>query len=219
MFIPTPVITIRCDNNAAKVLATGEGSWTANKVARVKEQVELLKTVVVEFCGTKDQHADSLTKFLRGGPEQQRAQEHLSLEEIEPEPEDELEPDNNVQKYVACRAHCVQDRDTPTDADMITSRDFKLGFKSFSVAIFSQTNALLNRTCSGVKFCLKRAMVKFYLTERGNGSLPGLHELHKEFSLAAQSELLAKFPPRLDYATDSKRTNGRSRSLSYSLLN
>ena len=40
MFIPTPMVTIRCDNNAAKVLATGEGSWktksTANKVARVK---------------------------------------------------------------------------------------------------------------------------------------------------------------------------------------
>ena len=57
MFIPTPVITIRCDSSAAKVLATGEGSWktksTANKVARVKEQVELLKTVEVEFCGTK----------------------------------------------------------------------------------------------------------------------------------------------------------------------
>ena len=73
MFIPTPVVTIRCDNNAAKVLATGEGSWktksTANKVARVKEQVELLKTVEVESCGTKDQHADSLTKFLRGRAE------------------------------------------------------------------------------------------------------------------------------------------------------
>ena len=38
-------------------------------------------------------------------------------------------------------------------------------------------------------------MVKFYLTERDNGSLPSMQELHKEFSLAAQSELLAKFPP------------------------
>ena len=148
MFIPTPVITIRCDNNAAKVLATGEGSWktksTANKVARVKEQVELLKTVVVEFCGTKDQHADSLTKFLRGGPEQQRALEHLCLEEIEPEPEpepeDKLEPDTNVQKYVVCRAHCVQDRDTPTDAETVTSTVSKIGFKPFSAAIFLKLN-------------------------------------------------------------------------------
>ena len=57
MFIPTPVVVIRCDNSAAKVLATGEGSWktksTANKVARVKEQVELLKMVDVELCGTR----------------------------------------------------------------------------------------------------------------------------------------------------------------------
>ena len=90
----------------------------------------------VEFCGTKDQHADSLTKFLRGGPGQKRAQDHLSLEEIQPEHEDELEPDRSIQKYIACRAHCVQDRDTPTDADTTTSStNFKLGFKSFSVAI------------------------------------------------------------------------------------
>ena len=186
MFIPTPVVMIRCDHSAAKVLATGEGSWktksTANKVARVKEQVELLKTVEVEFCGTKDQHADSLTKFLRGGPEQKRAQGHLSLEETEPEHEDEVEPDRSIQKYIACRAHCVQDRDTPTDADMTTSRTtFKTGFKSFSVAIFSQTSALLNRTSSSVKFCLRRAMVKFYLTERDNGTLQVCRSYRRNF--------------------------------------
>ena len=80
-------------------------------------------------CVEQDQHADSLTKFLRGGPEQKRAQGHLSLEEIEPEPDDEVEPDHSIQKYIACRAHCVQDRDTFTDADMTTScRLLKIGF-------------------------------------------------------------------------------------------
>ena len=73
----------------------------------MKEQVELLKTVEVEFCGTKDQHADSLTKFLRGKPEQQRALQHLSLEEVEPEPEDELEPEVKVDKYVVCRVRAI----------------------------------------------------------------------------------------------------------------
>ena len=38
-------------------------------------------------------------------------------------------------------------------------------------------------------------MVKFYLTQRGNGSYPSMQEIQNEFSLAAQSELLAKFPP------------------------
>ena len=40
--IPTPVVELRCDNNAARVFTTGDGSWrtksTANKVARVKEK-------------------------------------------------------------------------------------------------------------------------------------------------------------------------------------
>ena len=80
--------------------------------------MEVLKTVVVEFCGTKDQHADSLAKFLRGGPEQQRALEHLCLKEIEPESEDGLEPEIKVEKYVVCRAH----------AETFTSTDFKSGF-------------------------------------------------------------------------------------------
>ena len=67
---PTPVVELICDSGAADVLARGGGSWktksTANKLARVKEQVELLKTVQVGSVGTKDQHADSLTKFLKG---------------------------------------------------------------------------------------------------------------------------------------------------------
>ena len=77
---------LRCDNTAAIVLATGEGSWrtksAANKVNAVREKVEagLLK---VTYVGTKDQCADSLTKFLRGGPDQIKAREHLSLVSLE----------------------------------------------------------------------------------------------------------------------------------------
>ena len=75
------------------------------------------------------------------------------MEEIEPAQGVELEPVRSIQKYIACRAHCVQDRDTPADADMMTSRTIlKIGFKSFSVAIFSQTNALLNRMSLNLKF-------------------------------------------------------------------
>ena len=33
--------------------------------------------------GTEDQCADSLTKFLRGGPDQSKAREHLSLVSLE----------------------------------------------------------------------------------------------------------------------------------------
>jgi len=42
--LPAPTIELRCDNTAAIVLATGEGSWrtksAANKVYAVKEKVE-----------------------------------------------------------------------------------------------------------------------------------------------------------------------------------
>ena len=66
---PTPVIELRCDNIAAIVLATGEGSWrtkaAANKVNAVREKVEA-GSIKVSYVGTKQQCADSLTKFLRG---------------------------------------------------------------------------------------------------------------------------------------------------------
>ena len=80
--LPTPSVEIRCDNRAAIILATGEGSWrtksAANKVHSIREKVEkgMLK---ISFVGTKDQCADSLTKFLKGGPDQNKAREHLSL--------------------------------------------------------------------------------------------------------------------------------------------
>ena len=77
---------LRCDNTAAIVLATGEGSWrtksAANKVNAVREKVEA-GSLKVTYVGTKDQCADSLTKFLRGGPDQIKAREHLSLVSLE----------------------------------------------------------------------------------------------------------------------------------------
>ena len=77
---------LRCDNTAAIVLATGEGSWrtksAANKVHAVKEKVEN-GSLKVTYVGTRDQCADSLTKFLKGGQEQIRAIEHLSLIDLE----------------------------------------------------------------------------------------------------------------------------------------
>ena len=62
--LPTPVTEIRCDNTAAIVLATGEGSWrtkaVANKVDAIREKVEsgMLK---ISYVGTKEQCADSLS--------------------------------------------------------------------------------------------------------------------------------------------------------------
>ena len=77
---------LRCDNTAAIVLATGEGSWrtksAANKVYAVREKVESGR-LKVSYVGTKDQCADSLTKFLRVGPDQVKAREHLSLVSLE----------------------------------------------------------------------------------------------------------------------------------------
>ena len=64
--LPTPTMEIRCDNTAAIVLATGEGSWrtkaAANKVNAIREKVENGK-LKVSYVGTKQQCADSLTKF------------------------------------------------------------------------------------------------------------------------------------------------------------
>ena len=80
--LPTPMIEIRCDNTAAIVLSTGEGSWgtksAANKVYAVKVKVEVGR-LRISYVGTKEQCADSLTKFLRGGPDQLKAREQLSL--------------------------------------------------------------------------------------------------------------------------------------------
>merc|ERR1712240_828448 len=84
--LPTPLIELRCDNTAAIVLATGEGSWrtkaAANKVNAVREKVEA-GSIKVSYVGTQQQCADSLAKFLRGGPDQVKAREHLSLVSLE----------------------------------------------------------------------------------------------------------------------------------------
>ena len=64
------------------MLSTGEGSWrtksAANKVYAVKEKVEAGR-LRISYVGIKEQCADSLTKFLRGGPDQLRARQQLSL--------------------------------------------------------------------------------------------------------------------------------------------
>ena len=77
--LPTSVIELKCDNTAAIVLATGEGSWrtksAANKVYAVKEKVDC-GYLAVSYVSTVDQCADSLTKFLRGGQDQRRANTH-----------------------------------------------------------------------------------------------------------------------------------------------
>ena len=83
--LPTPNVEIRCDNEATIVLATGEGSWktkaAANKVYYLRELVAL-GLVTVNHVPTTLQAADSLTKFLKGGPDQRTARELLGLEEI-----------------------------------------------------------------------------------------------------------------------------------------
>ena len=80
--LPTPIMEIMCDNTSAIVLSTGEGSWrtksAANKVYAVKEKVDAGK-LVVTYVNTKDQCADSLTKFFKGGQDQLRVRTHLSL--------------------------------------------------------------------------------------------------------------------------------------------
>ena len=77
---------IKCDNTAAIVLATGEGSWrtksAANKVHQVKEKVEN-GLIEVTYVSTKDQCADSLTKYLKGGEIQKKASMQLSLIDLD----------------------------------------------------------------------------------------------------------------------------------------
>ena len=76
---------MRCENTAAIILTTGEGSWktksAAIKVAFIKEQVEhgLMK---IKYVSTKLQAAVSLTKFLRSGQDQQSVLELFGLEDI-----------------------------------------------------------------------------------------------------------------------------------------
>ena len=64
--LSTPVVRIKCDNTAAIVLATGEGSWrtksAANNVHQVKEKVQN-GLIEVTYVSTHDQCADSLTKY------------------------------------------------------------------------------------------------------------------------------------------------------------
>ena len=82
--LPTPNVEIRCDNEAAIVLATGEGSWktkaASNKVYYLRELVKF-ELVKVNYVPTNLQVADSLTKFLRSGIDQKTHREMLSLED------------------------------------------------------------------------------------------------------------------------------------------
>ena len=84
--LPTSVVRGKCDNIAAIVLATGEGSWrtksAANKVHQVKEKVEN-GLIEVTYVSTKDQCADSLTKYLKGGEPQKKANMQLSLIDLD----------------------------------------------------------------------------------------------------------------------------------------
>ena len=84
--LPTSAIELKCDNTAAIVLATGEGSWrtksATKKVYAVKEKVDC-GYLEVSHVSTVDQCADPLTKFLRGGQNQQGANAHLSLVKLE----------------------------------------------------------------------------------------------------------------------------------------
>ena len=62
--LPTPEVELRCDNTAAIVLATGEGSWrtksAANKVYAVKERVDR-GLLTVAYVNTLEQCADSVS--------------------------------------------------------------------------------------------------------------------------------------------------------------
>ena len=84
--LSTPVMELMCDNTAAIALATGEGSWrtksAANKVYAVKEKVDCGK-LAVSYVSTFNQCADSLTKSLKGGQDQLRANLHLSSVNLE----------------------------------------------------------------------------------------------------------------------------------------
>ena len=63
------IINLMCDNKAAIVLSTGEGSWKTkaltNRVYYVREAVRL-GLVTVNFVPTDKQNSDSLTQFVPG---------------------------------------------------------------------------------------------------------------------------------------------------------
>ena len=67
-------------------MAIGKGSWrkksAANTVHQVKEKADH-GYIEVSYVSTKDECADSLTKYLKGGESQQRAYAHLSLVNLE----------------------------------------------------------------------------------------------------------------------------------------
>ena len=153
--IPTPVVELRCDNNAARVFTTGDGSWrtksTANKVARVKEKMEALNSVRVVYVSTKAQHADSLTKFLKSGQEQKKALQQLSLEEITTGvPQISASTVMSIQLSTRRRRRT---RRTRSGNSAEWEKSFEFGLISFSVATSAQTFA---------KRCLTIAeMVKF----------------------------------------------------------
>ena len=81
--LATPTMEIMCDNKAAIVLATGEGSWktksASNKVYYLKELVAL-EVAKVTYVPTNLQAADSLTKFLKGGSDQKIACDLMGLD-------------------------------------------------------------------------------------------------------------------------------------------
>ena len=83
--LDTRFIEIRCDNKAAIVLATGEGSWRtkalANKVYNIREQVEH-GTASVNYVESSLQSADSLTKFMKSAPIQARACSQLAMTHV-----------------------------------------------------------------------------------------------------------------------------------------
>ena len=82
--LPLFEVMIRCDNRAAIVLASGEGTWKTktltNRVSWIREAVKW-GDISVEYVSTHDQLADSFTKFLPGVA-QGKATHNLSLEPL-----------------------------------------------------------------------------------------------------------------------------------------
>ena len=79
--IPTPRMEVKCDNKAAIVLTTREGSWRtkalANEIYWIRDLVRI-DSNRVPYVSTKEQVADILTKFLTGA-QQTSARLQLSL--------------------------------------------------------------------------------------------------------------------------------------------
>ena len=174
----TPGIELRCDNNAARVFTTGDGSWrtksTANKVARVKEKIDVLKTVRVKYESTKTQHADSLTKFLRSSQEQQKALQHLSMEEIT----------SDVQRISVSMVISMQcsGEHTRIRNHHLGVKNGKINLDSFSVATSAQYFA---NSCFTVL-----EMVRFVRPQCEDVTKLG----EDDWSLPTQEDLLKEFP-------------------------